>query len=72
MIMLNCEQVTVLCSEELDRRLPVTDRIALRLHMMMCKGCSNYRAQLGVIRAAMRRYAEGGASTIEEEDGKRP
>jgi hypothetical protein len=72
MSMLNCEQVTVLCSEELDRRLPVTERVALRLHMLMCKGCSNYRAQLGVIRAAMRRYAEGGALTVENEDGKRP
>jgi hypothetical protein len=70
--MLNCEQVTVLCSEELDRRLPVTERVALRLHMLMCKGCSNYRAQLAVIRAAMGRYAEGGASTVADEASKRP
>jgi predicted anti-sigma-YlaC factor YlaD len=70
--MLDCEQVTVLCSEELDRKLPVTDRIALRLHMMMCRGCSNYRAQLAVIRAAMQRYAAGGASTIDDAEAKRP
>ena len=28
------------------------------LHLMVCKGCTNFRAQLDFLRAAVRRYRD--------------
>lgn len=44
--MLSCKEVTKLVSENLDRDLPLLRRLGLRLHVMMCKGCSAYRRQI--------------------------
>ncbi len=44
--MLSCKDVTRLVSENLDRDLSLWRRIGLRLHVMMCKGCSAYRRQI--------------------------
>jgi hypothetical protein len=41
----------------------------LKMHLMMCTGCSNYRTQMGAIRAAMRAYADGRA--VPDEQDKR-
>jgi hypothetical protein len=54
--MLSCEQVTRLLSDSMDRRLPLRQRMALRMHLFMCKFCSRYRRQLLFLREAMRRY----------------
>jgi hypothetical protein len=70
--MLNCNEVTNLCSDELERPLRLRERMALKMHLMMCKGCSNYRTQMSAIRAAMHRYAEGGAVTDQPEDRRGP
>jgi hypothetical protein len=59
--LLNCDEVTSLCSAELERPLSMWERMSLKMHLMMCKGCSNYRRQMGFLRAAMHRYAEGRA-----------
>lgn len=55
--MLNCEEATRLMSQEQDRRLNGAERVALRLHLWICRGCTNYRAQMAVLRAACRRLA---------------
>ena len=44
--MLSCKDVTKLVSENLDRDLSLWRRIGLRLHVVMCKGCSAYRRQI--------------------------
>ncbi len=59
--MLNCREVTQLCSQELERPLGLWERLSLKAHLMMCDGCSNFRDQMGSIREAMRAYAEGRA-----------
>lgn len=59
--MLNCKEVTDLCSNELDRPLTLGERLTLHAHLMMCSGCTNYRAQLQTLRDAMLAYAEGKA-----------
>lgn len=59
--MLNCREVTELCSRELEQPLGLRERLALRLHLAMCKGCANFRGQMGVLRQAMQRYAHGEA-----------
>lgn len=58
--MLTCRQATELLSQELDRPLSLPERIGLRLHVLICHGCSNYRRQLRVLREACRRFSGGG------------
>lgn len=52
--MMNCKQSTHLMSEELDRPLRWHERMALRFHLWMCDGCSNFRKQMRFIRNACR------------------
>ena len=59
--MLNCHDATLLCSDEQDRDLTLGERIELRMHTLMCKGCTNYRKQMRILRQAAERYAEGAA-----------
>lgn len=56
--MRSCKEVTALISESLDRRLPLGQRLAVRLHLMMYRFCSRYRKQLLAVRVAIHRYVE--------------
>ena len=58
--MLSCQEATELMSQERDRPLTLVERLGLRLHVWMCAGCNNYRRQMGVLRAACRRFGSGG------------
>ena len=57
-MMLSCKEATQLVSQGLDRRLGLLERLALRLHLAICDGCSNFRRQVGLLRKAMRRLAD--------------
>ena len=52
--MYSCKEVTQMVSESLDHKLPLVQRIGIRIHLMMCKFCSRYRKQLQILREAMR------------------
>jgi hypothetical protein len=56
--MMNCKQATELMSQEQDRELTRRERLALRLHLLICKGCNNYNKQLAFIREAMQRFRD--------------
>lgn len=47
--MLSCKQATRLVSEGLDRDLPFWQRIGLRLHVVMCRGCARYQRQISAL-----------------------
>jgi hypothetical protein len=49
-LMLNCREASRLASESLDRRLPLTSRIRLRLHLMMCHYCRRFSAQMRMLK----------------------
>lgn len=55
----SCKEVTRLVSEGLDRELGFGERVALRVHFMMCRGCRNFEDQLQRLRQAMRELARG-------------
>ncbi len=55
--MLTCREATTLISQSIDDRLPVGRRVALRLHLIMCKLCSRYKRQLVFLGSAIRKYA---------------
>lgn len=50
--MLSCKEATHVMSAAHERELGLRERIALRLHLLMCKGCTNYNHQLSLIRKA--------------------
>ncbi|MBK5966699.1 hypothetical protein CCR95_22125 [Thiocystis minor] len=52
--MMNCKQATRLMSENLDRPLRWRERIALRLHLLMCGGCRNFKDQIAFLRTTIR------------------
>ncbi len=57
--MLSCREATELMSQEQDRRLGFSERIGLRLHVLICTACSNYRRQMSFLRQACRRFGSG-------------
>ncbi|HEX5478078.1 MAG TPA: zf-HC2 domain-containing protein, partial [Burkholderiales bacterium] len=52
--MLNCKETTRLLSQGLDRRLGLGERIALRIHLAICDGCSAFARQMKFLRKAVR------------------
>lgn len=55
--MLTCQQVTHLLSEAQDRELRLKEKLPLKLHLLMCSGCDNFRQQMDFLRQASRRYS---------------
>lgn len=56
-MMLKCRDVSFLLSEAQDRPLSLGESINLRLHLILCKKCTNFSRQLKVIRLASQRKA---------------
>ena len=48
-----CKEVSALLIAREDRALPRLERVALRLHLMMCKACPTFERQLVIMRNAM-------------------
>lgn len=64
--MMNCRQATRLISESQDRALSLPEKLALKMHVMMCSGCKNFSLQVPFLSQAMKAYARG-----LDEDGKK-
>jgi len=54
--MKTCKQVHRLVIEGQDRKLPFSERIAVRVHLMMCGACRRFEAQMDFLRQALRRF----------------
>jgi hypothetical protein len=52
-MMLTCKEVSRLVSQGLDRRLGFGERLALRVHLAICDGCTNFRKQVAFLRKAV-------------------
>ncbi|MDD2700796.1 MAG: zf-HC2 domain-containing protein [Sideroxydans sp.] len=52
--MLDCKHNTELLSQSYDRPITLRERIAMRMHLLMCRGCRNFEKQLAFIRKATR------------------
>jgi hypothetical protein len=55
---LRCEEASRLASESLDRPLPFEERLAMRLHQMICRSCRRYARQVVELRRISTRLAE--------------
>lgn len=56
--MLRCKEATHLISEQQDRQLAAGERLQLRMHLAMCSGCRNFRAQMNFLRDACKRFTD--------------
>jgi hypothetical protein len=53
--MRTCKEVSMLLSQAQERPLGRAERWGVTLHLLVCKGCTNFRAQLEFLRTALRR-----------------
>jgi len=57
-LMYSCKQASELSSRAMEQPLGPVERLLLRLHLMMCGGCSNFSRQIGFLRRASRKAVE--------------
>lgn len=57
--MLSCKEATRLMSEGQDRPLALRERIALRLHTLICRGCRLAQQQFTMLRTMSRTWLPG-------------
>ncbi len=48
-LMYNCREMADLLSEELDHDLPLSTRLKMGMHILMCKKCRTYRDQVHTV-----------------------
>jgi hypothetical protein len=60
-MMLSCKETARLLSEGADRELAFGERLALRVHLAICKGCRNVNRQFKFLREAVRALSEADA-----------
>ncbi|PIX66258.1 MAG: hypothetical protein COZ43_07530 [Sphingomonadales bacterium CG_4_10_14_3_um_filter_58_15] len=63
--MLNCHDATFLLSQQQERDLTRSERANLRLHVTMCRGCTNFERQLPELGKAVRTFASHDSSNGE-------
>ena len=51
-----CKEATALMVAREDRALPLVDRVALRLHLLICAACPRVERQVLTMRNAMRQW----------------
>ena len=49
-----CKETTELASRAMDERLPISDRIAMQMHLAICKNCMRFTRQLQEMRRLFR------------------
>lgn len=56
--MLSCRQATERISQDMDGELSLWNRIGLRVHLLICRGCRVTRQQLAFLGAATRSWRQ--------------
>ena len=51
-----CREVTALVLARQDRELGLAERLAVRIHMIICKGCPRFERQVALMQQAMPRW----------------
>ena len=55
-LMPTCREVHQLTSEGFDRPLTLSERLSVRLHLIICEACAAFTDQLSLLRSAMRKF----------------
>ena len=56
--MRTCKEVSMLLSQSQERPLAPVEKLAVTLHLLICRGCTNFRRQLEFLRVAARRWRD--------------
>lgn len=56
LLMPDCRETHRLVAEGLDRDLRMTERLRMRMHLAMCKSCTNFLRQMRLLRSAVRQF----------------
>jgi hypothetical protein len=57
--MLTCKEASKLVSQSLDRPLTWLEKIQLKLHLLICNPCTQFKRQLNMLRTALQRVRNG-------------
>lgn len=52
----SCRHTSELLSQAQERPLTLTEKVLVHVHLPLCNGCRNFRAQLDFMRRAARKY----------------
>ncbi len=63
--MLNCKDMTKLISDSLEHQVPFRRRMEMRLHIMMCTLCRNFRENAMLLRKVARSSPDIASSDTE-------
>ena len=63
-----CREVAALLVAREDRVLPIADRLALRIHMVICEACPRFERQLLLMRNSMQMWR--GYTTADDSNDK--
>ncbi len=58
--MMRCQRAAELISWDLDTRLPMAQRVGVRIHTAVCGSCRRFRRQLATIDAIAARFMSKG------------
>ena len=56
--MLNCKSAVKLISQSMDSKLRLIDKVELKLHLLACKGCTNYKNQINFLRKSCENHLQ--------------
>lgn len=68
--MLNCHEVTRLASERQERSLIAREKLELKMHLLMCRGCRNFVRHMQTLSRITRAYAQGEGAADSRIDGR--
>lgn len=54
----SCRQASRLQSEALDHKLPIVQRVGLRIHLCLCRWCRRYGKQIRFLRDAAHEHSD--------------
>ena len=54
--MKSCREVHRLVIEAQDRKLGFSERLSMRVHLILCAACRRFDAQMDLLRQAIRRF----------------
>lgn len=57
--MLSCREVTRIVSESRERKLNLSEKVSLKMHLAICKACSQFTRQMAFLGDVMREYSGG-------------
>lgn len=55
-----CKDVARMISDSMDRPLTLGERLRLKVHLAICRGCSNFEKQMMALRDMARRFGQKG------------